>query len=331
MKTTRLKTGWLGWLCAGLLAMGGQARAEAEAGGTTGETAVIETEETAPAAEAPETTNAPAEEPAAAEPAAPAKAAKPLPAYRGADLSDAFQGAGSSLYGVKGRAIKMPAKKSVKREKGAWRREIELGATTTQGNKDSLRYVGSLEAAKETDNNYFFLKAAGRYGETDDERDAENATGEAKAQHRLTERWYVAADANIYHDQIADLAYRARGNLSLGRYFIRTERTILTAETGPGYVAERKGGVEDGFMAGRVAQHLEFLITSSLQVWQAVEYIPSFEDSRVYFVNAEVGLETVLVPDLSLVCTVEDRFDSHPAEDKERNDLLTTTALKWKF
>ena len=319
MKTMRLETGLIWWMCAGLLATGGLVRAEAEAGVATGETAAAETEETAPAAEAPETTNAPA------------KAAKPLPAYGGADLSDAFQGAGSSLYGVKGRAIKMPAKKSVKREKGAWRREIELGATTTQGNKDSLRYVGSIEASKETDNNYFFLKAGGRYGETDDERDAENATGEAKAQHRLTERWYVAADANIYHDQIADLAYRLRGNLSLGRYFIRTERTILTAEAGPGYVAERKGGEEDGFMAGRLAEHLEFLITSSLQVWQAVEYIPSFEDSRVYFVNTEVGLETVLVPDLSLVCTLEDRYDSHPADNKESYDLLTTTALKWKF
>ena len=311
---------WLAWVCAVLVSAGGFARAQSEtnepAGGTGATIETVADEETLPAVE-----NEPA----------PAKAIKPLPAYGGADLTDAFKGAGSSLYGVKGRALKLPAKKSAKKEKGVWRREIELGASTSQGNKDNLRYDAALEAAKETENNYYFLKAAGRYGESDDERDAENATGEAKAQHRLTERWYVAAEANVYHDQIADLSYRARGNLSLGRYFIQSERTILSAETGPGYVAERKGGVRDDFMAGRVAEHLEFLVTSSLQVWQAVEYIPSFEDSQVYFVNAEVGLETVLVTDLSLVCTLEDRFDSNPAEGKERNDLLTTTALNWKF
>ena len=323
MKTMRLETGLIGWVCAALLVGIGAARAQDEGGATTGETAVVTTEEAAPVVE-PATETAPAT-------TEPAKSVKAPPARKGEELTDAFKGAGSSLYGVKGRAIKMPAKKSVKREKGAWRREIELGATTSQGNKDSLRYVGSIEVSKETDVNFISLLAAGRYGETDNERDAENATGEAKFQHCLTERWYVAADGNIYHDQIADLAYRARGNLSLGRYFIRSDRTILATEAGPGYVAERKGGVDDGFLAGRLAEHLEFLITSSLQVWQAVEYIPSFEDSRVYFVNAEAGLETVLVPDLSLVCTIEDRYDSNPAEDKENNDLLTTTALKWKF
>lgn len=324
MKTKRL---WLAWMCAILVAAGGLARAQGEtngAAGETGESAESAADESAPA----ETPAATEPAPAPAEPAPPAKAP---PARRGEDLTDAFKGAGSSLYGVKGRSIKLPAKKSVKREKGTWRREVELGASTAQGNKDNLRCDAALEAAKETENNYFFLKAAGRYGESDDEKDADNATGEAKAQHRLTERWYVAAEANVYHDQIADLAYRARGSLSLGRYFIRSDRTILAVETGPGYIAEKKGGEQDDFMAGRVAQHLEFLVTSSLQVWQAVEYIPSFEDARVYFINAEVGLETVLVPDLSLVFTVEDRFDSNPAEGKERNDLLTSTALKWKF
>ena len=345
MKTKSFKTGWIWGICALLLSGPAIVRAQDD-----GEAPAI-----APAIEEPSVAESPAEEPGTEEPAAtPAPApeepvvepvvaeppaavepvaapAKPRPDMRGADLSDAFQGAGSSLFGVKGRTLKLPAKKSVKKEKGVWRREIELGTSAAQGNKDNLRYDASAEATRETEVNFMALKVGGRYGESDDERDAENATGEAKFQHLLTERWYVATEANIYHDQIADLAYRARGSLSLGRFFVRAEKAILSVEAGPGYVAERKGGVNDGFMAGRVAQHLEFLVTSSLQVWQAVEYIPSFEDSRVYFVNAEVGLETLLVSTLSLVCTVENRYDSNPAEGKESNDLLTKTALKWKF
>jgi putative salt-induced outer membrane protein YdiY len=267
-------------------------------------------------------TNAP---PAAEEPLPPAKA------YRGSDMGEAFKGAGSSRFGVSGRVNKMPAKKSAKREKEAWRRNIEFGVNTSRGNSDTLRYNGSVSGSRETDANYLYLKAGGRYGESEQQTDVESASGEAKFQRLLTERMYAALDVNALHDQIAALSYRARGSVSLGRHFIRTERTVLSAELGPGYVAEKKGGESEGFVAGRVAQYLEFLITDSLQVWQAVEYIPDLEDSAVYFINGEIGLETVLLSNLNLRFTIEDRYDNRPAEGKERNDLLTTTALVWNF
>ena len=122
-----------------------------------------------------------------------------------------------------------------------------------------------------------------------------------------------------------------RGSLSLGRHFIWTERTVLSAEAGPGYVAEKKGGEQEGFAAGRLAQYLEILVADDLQVWESVEFVQNLEDSAVYFVNAEIGLETVLTGSLSLRFTVEDRYDNQPADDKEANDLLTTTSLNWKF
>ena len=226
---------------------------------------------------------------------------------------------------------KLPAKKAAKREKGAWRRNLELGLATARGNSDTLRYDGEVSASKETDQNYFYIKAGGRYGESDKEKDTENATGEARFQHRLTERMYAGVDGYGLHDPIADLDYRARASLALGRQFVLSDRTALSAEAGPGYVAEKKAGESEGFLAGRVAQMLEFLVTDRLQIWQSVEYVPNLEDSRVYYVNAEVGLETVLLSSLSLKFTIEDRYDSNPAEGKEGNDLLTTTSLSWSF
>ena len=317
MKTISLKRLAWGW-CA--LALLGAAAVRAQE------------PEDVPAVEpaAAESNAPPAAEPPA-ETVAPSPPAKPSPIYRGADMQDAFKGAGSSRFGMSGRVNKLPAKKSLKREKDAWKRDVELGIDTARGNRDILRVDGSVRAAKETEENYYFLKAAGRYGESDDEKDAENATGEAKLQHKLTERTYAALDGNLFHDRLADLSYRARGSLSLGRHFIASDRTVLSAELGPGYVAERKGGEEEGFLAGRAAQYLEFLVTDSLQVWQTVEFVQNLEDSAVFFVNAELGLETVLVSSLSLRFTVEDRYDSNPADGKEANDLLTATALSWSF
>lgn len=288
-------------------------------------------EEPGPAA--PETPGSPDETPAPAEPAPvvlPTTPARLPPAFRGADMPDAFKGVTSSRFAAAKRAHKL-AGKSLTKEKGEWRREIEIGINTSQGNSDTLRCDATASAARETEETSHLFKAGGRYGENDSEKDTENALAEAKVQWKLTERLYSVAEANLYHDQIADLSYRARGSVALGRHFFRSERTLLSAEAGPGYIAEKKGGVSEGFIAGRVGQYFDFLATPSLQLWEAIEYVPSLEDSRVYFINAEVGLETVLVPNLSLRCVAENRFDSAPAEDKERNDLFLTTSLVWGF
>ena len=334
----------LGIVCLGLLGWGADVFAQEEEGVPAAEPAENAAPEAIPepAAEVPPAPVAPgADDPAAnevppeAEPPAveiaPPKPAKVAPRYRGSDMGEAFQGAGSSRFGVSGRVNKMPAKKSAKKAAGGWKRSIEVGVDTARGNSDILRYDGALSGSKETEENHFFLKAAGRYGESDGETDAASATGDAKYQHRLSERMYAAVDGNVRHDQLADLSYRARGSLSLGRHFIWTERTVLSAEIGPGYVAEKKGGETEGFMASRAAQYLEFLVTDRLQIWQSMEFVQNLEDSAVYFINAEVGIETVLVANLGLRFTVEDRYDSAPAEDKEGNDLLTTTALSWNF
>lgn len=34
---------------------------------------------------------------------------------------------------------------------------------------------------------------------------------------------------------------------------------------------------------------------------------------------------------MSLMFSLEDRYDSVPAEDKEANDLVTRTTVKWTF
>ena len=328
---TRLAIAISGWLvCAGIFGRSDAAWAADEA---------------VPAAEpvADGAAPAPAEEPAAApaadvpvEPAPPAaeepaKPRKAEPVYRGSDMKEAFQGAGSSHFGMSGRVNKMPAKKSVRKEKGEWKRSLEAGLSTASGNSDMLRYDGSASAAKETEENYFFLEAGGRYGESDNETDAANATGEAKVQHRLSERNYAALAVQARHDQIADLSYRVRGSLSLGRHFIWSDRVVLSAEAGPGYVSEKKGAEKEGFVAGRAAQYLEILIADNLQLWQSAEWVQNLGDSDVYLVNAEIGLETVLVGSLNLRFSLENSYDSQPAEGKESNDLTTKTALVWKF
>lgn len=322
MKIPLEKRIFAGLAVAALLAAAGRAGAQTNAGGEAA-AGIPETAETGSAA------TAAAE--GAAESAAREPAQQTEPPRRGKDMAEAFKGTGRSPFGVSGRVNKIPAKKSAKSEKGAWKRAVEAGVSTASGNSDVQRYDGSASAAKETGNNYFFLEAAGRYGESDNETDAASATGEGKIQHRLSARNYVSLDAHARHDQIADLSYRLRSSLSLGRRFVWSDRTALSAELGPGYVAEKKGGEREAFAAGRAAQYLEILAADNLQLWQSAEWVPNLEDPAVYFVNAEIGLEVVLAGNLNLRFAVEDTYDSQPAEGKESNDATTKTTLAWKF
>ncbi len=247
---------------------------------------------------------------------------------RGADLREAFQNAGSSRFGMNGRVLKLQPPATRPKPDEDWRWGLELGLSSSKGNSDTLRYEGTLGVDKETHSDYYRLQAGWRYGESEDVQDAENGTLEALYQHRLSERVYDGVELNVFHDQMASLNYRARSSVALGRHFVRTDRVMVSAEAGPGYVIEKKGEDKEGFIAGRVAQRLEVLITPTLQVWQTMEYIPNLGDSSVYFLNGEVGLETVLWGNFSLLFTVEDRYDSQPAEDKKDNDWTTATSLK---
>lgn len=345
MKTFENMKTWMA--CAGILAWSGVAWAQtapeagdiAPAGNAAEAAATVETPEavvpaeagTAPADAVPEETVPAAGEEtgAAAETtAAPPKAAPPRP---GAQMREPFGGAGSAKFGVRRGVNAIVPPPAEKKPKDAWKRHVELGVNTARGNSDLLRLDAAIGAEKETERNALFLKAAGRYGESEGDKDSQNASAEATYQHLLTERVYDALAANVYHDQIANLSYRVQGSLSLGRHFVRTERTVFSAELGPGYVAQKKGGESDGFAAARAAQYGEWLATPTLQLWESAEYVQSLEDAGVYYLSAEIGLETVLAGNLRLRFVVEDRYDNQPADDKERNDLLTTTSLKWKF
>ena len=269
--------------------------------------------------------------PAAGEEEAVPAPVKAAPVRQGAQMRGPFGAAGSARFGVRRNATSVAGPKTREVPPEVWRRRLEFGINTARGNSDVLRYDGALSAEKETERNTYFLKASGRYGESDGNTDTQSAAAEARAQHLLTARVYGAAAADAYHDDIADLAYRAQASLSLGRHFIRTERTVFSAEAGPGCVAEDKGGERDAFLAARLGQYLEFQLAPTLRVWESVEYVQNLGEADVFFVNAETGLETVLLADLGLRFTIEDRYDHRPAEGKEANDLLTTTALVWRF
>ncbi|MFH0880735.1 MAG: DUF481 domain-containing protein, partial [Lentisphaerota bacterium] len=184
----------------------------------------------APVAQPPLSTNAAL--PIMVEPDRPSKVKVSLP---GAELQNAFTKIAAGKFSVSGksRVLKIPEKEPRrKKSDDSWRRTLEFGVNTSKGNSDTLRYDGSIGASKETDKNFYWLKAGGRFGESEGQKDTENAYGEGKYERSLTERMYAGLDGHVFHDQIDALSYRFRVNLLMVRHFVCTEISVLSAELG---------------------------------------------------------------------------------------------------
>jgi putative salt-induced outer membrane protein YdiY len=263
----------------------------------------------------------------------PPPAVQAEPARPGEKLGSVFQSSTETEFGMSKdkRRLKMTERPVRPKPEESWDWNLEAGLNTAKGNSDLLRYTAALSARKEDELNFFWLKVAGNYGESEGTKDTDNAQANGKYERLLTGRLYTSLDGEWFRDRIADLSYRTRVSLSLGYHFILTDKTVFSLEAGPGYIREKKGGIIDDYVAGRAADYFERKLNDSVILWQFAEYVPSLEDGRIYYVNAEVGLETLLVADLSLKFVLQDRYDSAPAAGKKHNDLLTTTSLNWSF
>jgi putative salt-induced outer membrane protein YdiY len=257
---------------------------------------------------------------------------KPSP-INGSTLMSAFGALPGGKFSLTGRTLKLPvpAPSTNAVAPDAWRRSVYYGMSLTQGNSDILRYSLGLDALKERKTDLFRVKARGVYGESDNKTDTENAIAAMRYERQLTDITYGLGHIEWMTDSIAGLDYRVSAILSPGVHLIRTDETLLNLEAGAGYLTEKKGNNEQGFVAGRFAITFEKVINSHALFWLTCEYLPKLLDSNVFYINSEVGLATVVARNLSLTVSLQDRYDNAPAEDTKSNDSVLTTALNLNF
>lgn len=282
-----------------------------------------------PAESEPETTAEPEPEPA------PAPAPEPLvpPPTVDPELRNLYLGdQGSKLGSPAGpRTIKPRAPEKRKKPEDAWKSEIEVGAAGYRGNSDSELFIARFRSGKKTEKDEIEFNARTSYGVSDGEKNRQNAEASGKYRYNLGERLYVAPEARYYYDKIADVDYQAIGLLSLGYDVIKTEWTHFSLEAGPATIHEKKGGIPKDFVAFRLAESLEQRINTHVVIWERVEVLPALDDTSVYLVVAEAGIESALSSWLRFRTAIQHRYDSNPAEGKEQADLFLTASIAAEF
>jgi putative salt-induced outer membrane protein YdiY len=211
-----------------------------------------------------------------------------------------------------------------------WESSASAGLTLTRGNSDTLLATLTFDSIKKWPEDEVMLGARAGYGEDSGEKNAESASGFAQWNH-LWDRFYAGLRFDLLHDAVADLEYRAKLSPLVGYYFIKTERTRLSAEVGPSFVYEKQGSDEKGYVALRLAERFEHKLNDRAKIWQSVEIVPQVDDFENYVLTAELGIDVAITDKFSLRAIVQDIYDNVPAEGRDKNDLKLITAIAYKF
>jgi putative salt-induced outer membrane protein YdiY len=212
-----------------------------------------------------------------------------------------------------------------------WEKSAALGLTLTRGNSDTLLFTGNVLASRKGKQHEISLGADATYGENNDVKNAESLHGFAQYNRLFTDRFYGYARLDGLHDSISDLQYRLTFGPGAGYYFLKDQRTRLSAEAGPGLIHEKLGGQTKTYLTLRVAERLEHKLNDTVHIWQSLEFLPQVDDFNNYIVNAEAGIESALTKKLSLRTYVQDTYDNVPASGRKKNDVKLVSAIAYKF
>lgn len=246
--------------------------------------------------------------------------------------SNAFaQDLNSLATGPKAEKATPPSCEPSKKDPTAWDLSSSLGFNMTKGNADTRLLTAAFDATQEKDNNVYTFNLAGGDATQNGERTQRFFRGKAAYDRLLSDRSYLSVSGSFLADDIADLDYRTVLSPAAGYYFLKSEETKLSAETGPAYVFQKQGGIDDNYLAWRVADNFSWKFSPTAKLFQYADYLLNTDDTKQSIIVAKAGVEASLTSSLALVLAVEDRFNNLPAAGRKKNDVLVTSALKVSF
>jgi putative salt-induced outer membrane protein YdiY len=232
-----------------------------------------------------------------------------------------------ALYAVTSPAQDAPPK---------WSGSSGMGLTVNKGNSDNLMFNTHFDIGKDfskSDSVKFGVSYTFGQDKTGGVKrtttSALQAFGDYK--HLFSERMYGNLRLDFFHDDVASVKYRVLVGPALGYFFIKNDKTKLSAEAGPSYVIEKVGNNETSYLALRISERLEHTINKSWRIWQSADFFPKVDDFDNYLIVAELGTEASLTERLSLRVVLQDRYNSEPAAGRKKNDLTLISGVSYKF
>ncbi len=215
--------------------------------------------------------------------------------------------------------------------KSAWKSSISAGVTLTRGNKSSTLLTADFLTQKKTALDEFMLGIGGAYGQQESNDTVNNFKANGQWNHLFSERFFGYLRADGLQDRIKDIDYRVTIGPGAGYYLIKGTNTLLAAEAGLGFEAQRLGDVDENFATLRIADRFEHRFGERARLWQSMEFLPQADRLENFVVNFEIGLETSITKTFSQKTYLVETFANRPAAGRKKNDVKIVAGLSYKF
>lgn len=213
----------------------------------------------------------------------------------------------------------------------SWKSSVDFGLNFSKGNTDSLLLRTGIQTEKKDEVDAFFASAGYSYGEEDGAANQDEIVGKASWKRALAGKNFVGVILDGRSDEFADLDYRFSLNFTYGYYWIDTEETLFSTELGIGVTTEDKGRGNDTYINGLFVQEFEHKFNDSAKFFEHLSVSPRIDDIDDYHIEFRAGLETKITETIAFQVTLEDRYESQPADDRENNDLKLIAGVSYKF
>ncbi len=212
-----------------------------------------------------------------------------------------------------------------------WESSAGLGFTISTGNSETMLGTADYNGTRKWDAYEWIVGANLTYGENDGKKNADSQRVLTQLNWLVSARTFAYGRVEVSRDTVADVDYRVPISIGLGHYFIKNKDTFLSAEVGPGFVLEKRGGKSDSYMTLRVAERFEHKFNENVRLWQSLEYTPQVDEFENFQVVAEIGIDAKLSKSLSLRTYLQDTYVNKPAAGRKDNDAKVVTAIAYKF
>lgn len=213
----------------------------------------------------------------------------------------------------------------------------DLAMSVSSGNTDKEDYTlgARLQWHKEKITNY--LLVSGAYGENAGVKSTDNRFMHARHIYQYHPRFAMEGYLQAEQDTFARQAYRALAGAG-ARYTLYQREEVGIANLGLGayYSNER---IDDDFTDSgtnslwRASSYLilKYQATPNTTLVSSTYYQPSLEGADDYRLLEQAAMKVKLNDSLSLVVSLNHRFNSVPPEGVEQTDSTWTTAFSYEF
>jgi putative salt-induced outer membrane protein YdiY len=228
------------------------------------------------------------------------------------------------------------AQEAAEPNKATFETTLAAGTTLNRGNSENSQFNVSINnEGKKEGVGILRSGAEFNYAESTSDGDTEttskNFTLFSNGEREIDALNFYYLNGKYFYDGEADVDYRITIGPGVGRYLIKNETKKLLTEIGPSYVWENVDGTKNEYMALRIGERYDHKLSDTSKLWQSAEILPQVDDLANYLVNFEIGVEAKLNGTLNLRVVLQDKYNSQPGDDKDKNDVTFIAGISVKL